>query len=750
MRILGTLQLEGSIIALDNGGNKTTITSNSPAGDIIITLPSTADTLVGRDTTDDLTNKTSIASAAANPATAGVLRLGNTETISWRNAANGANITLSVDANDEWNFNGTALTTTELGRLAGITSDVQTQLDAKLDDFSSTTDNALVRTDGGSGNAVQDSGIIISDTDAVSGVASLASAAANPASAGTLRLGNTQTLAWRNAANSADVTLSVDGSDEWNFNGTALTTTELGYLAGTTSAVQTQLDVKLDDVGTANDNEIPRFNTNGQALQNSGVTISDTDDIAGATSLASAAANPATAGAVRLGNTETLSWRNAANNANITLSIDSSDEWNFNGTALTTTELGYLAGTTSAVQTQLDAKLDDFTSSTDNAIVRTNGASGEAVQDSGILIDDSDNLTGVTSLTIDANSSIDVSGAGTLAIAASMGDNTLTLGSADDKTGTNVDVDILGVTALRLPQGTTAQRTTTPSAGEIRYNSDTGNIEAYTSSWAAFTSAATATPTAQGLVTSYFPTIQSAIHTVSSANYTVLDTDGYEHIHVTTGASDRTMTLPTAADNTGRKIVFRKVDSGTGNVILDGEGSETIDGGTTYTMGGQYSSMTVVCDGSEWWITEYPPNRSQTIALAVDESSTVTDIATNGNASNSGFKVTNLIVGKRYRLNIRAGFIIAGTTSTESLSLVATHNSAQLTLTSYRQDGNAEDRSIVRMSSVVLFTATATTITFNFSESGTGILEGDGTKSKTYIEIEELNNYSAETSIFNS
>ena len=48
-----------------------------------------------------------------------------------------------------------------------------------------------------------------------------------------------------------------------------------------------------------------------------------------------------------------------------------------------------------ATQTALDAKLDDFTSTTDNALVRTDGTSGEAVQDSGITIDDSDNMSGV-------------------------------------------------------------------------------------------------------------------------------------------------------------------------------------------------------------------------------------------------------------------------------------------------------------------------------------------------------------------
>lgn len=66
--------------------------------------------------------------------------------------------------------------------------------------------------------------------------------------------------------------------------------------------------------------------------------------------------------------------------------------------SVTPTELGYLSGVTSALQTQLDAKLDDFTGSTDNVILKSDGASGNAVQESGILIDDSDNITNVTSI----------------------------------------------------------------------------------------------------------------------------------------------------------------------------------------------------------------------------------------------------------------------------------------------------------------------------------------------------------------
>jgi hypothetical protein len=105
-----------------------------------------------------------------------------------------------------------------------------------------------------------------------------------------------------------------------------------------------------------------------------------------------------------------------------------------------------------------------------------------------------------------------------------------------------------------------------------------------------------------GLTTSYVPTITSSTY-AASASYTVLDGDGYDTILVTTGNTDRTITLPTAVDNSGRKLTIKKVDSGTGTVTVDGEGSETIDGATTKVLSAQYTSLAIQCDGSAWHAT---------------------------------------------------------------------------------------------------------------------------------------------------
>lgn len=122
-----------------------------------------------------------------------------------------------------------------------------------------------------------------------------------------------------------------------------------------------------------------------------------------------------------------------------------------------------------------------------------------------------------------------------------------------------------------------------------------------------FSSGAAATPTAHGVVTTYVPTIASAVHTVSSANYTILDNDGFNRIQVTTGASNRTITLPAVANNAGRYIEFYKADSGSGAVVVDTPGAEVIVDGYSGSTGSfslytQFASGSVYCDGSNWYI----------------------------------------------------------------------------------------------------------------------------------------------------
>ena len=204
-------------------------------------------------------------------------------------------------------------------------------------------------------------------------VLAITSQSSNPASAGFLRLANTQTIAWRNAANDGDMTLQVNASDELEFSGnisgtvsgtisgfnnnraiisdgsgnlasSTVTSTELGYLAGATSSIQTQI--------TAN------------------TVLSAANAVAVALKLT----NPMTG----IGD----------------MIYDDSGESRLpigaNGQVLTVSggvpSWGTVAGTGDVV---------GDTTSNNNALVRFDGATGKIIQNSSVFLDDSNNISGI-------------------------------------------------------------------------------------------------------------------------------------------------------------------------------------------------------------------------------------------------------------------------------------------------------------------------------------------------------------------
>lgn len=63
-----------------------------------------------------------------------------------------------------------------------------------------------------------------------------------------------------------------------------------------------------------------------------------------------------------------------------------------------------------------------------------------------------------------------------------------------------------------------------------------------------------------------------------------------------------TVTLPAASGATNRIYHIKKTDSSANAVVVDGSGSETVDGGTTATISAQFESIQIICDGSNWHI----------------------------------------------------------------------------------------------------------------------------------------------------
>lgn len=82
----------------------------------------------------------------------------------------------------------------------------------------------------------------------------------------------------------------------------------------------------------------------------------------------------------------------------------------------------------------------------------------------------------------------------------------------------------------------------------------------------------------------------------TAANYNVATNDG---IILANGAI--TITLPVAATVTGKMVIIKRI-SNAGPVSVNVTSNGTIDGYNNITIDQQYTSLTIVSNGTSWWI----------------------------------------------------------------------------------------------------------------------------------------------------
>lgn len=91
------------------------------------------------------------------------------------------------------------------------------------------------------------------------------------------------------------------------------------------------------------------------------------------------------------------------------------------------------------------------------------------------------------------------------------------------------------------------------------------------------------------------------VETVTGTSATLGADDHIMLIDDDTAGGAVTITLPACASHNGRQYHVKKLGT-TGNVTIDGNASETIDGGLTAVLTAQYESVGLVCDSSNWSI----------------------------------------------------------------------------------------------------------------------------------------------------
>ncbi len=85
-----------------------------------------------------------------------------------------------------------------------------------------------------------------------------------------------------------------------------------------------------------------------------------------------------------------------------------------------------------------------------------------------------------------------------------------------------------------------------------------------------------------------------------TSSYTITGTDVVIFANATSGTV--TITLPTASANTGYRFYVKRIDNSGNACSIARSGSDTIDGQTSISLDLQYTSLTLVSDGSAWYI----------------------------------------------------------------------------------------------------------------------------------------------------
>lgn len=94
--------------------------------------------------------------------------------------------------------------------------------------------------------------------------------------------------------------------------------------------------------------------------------------------------------------------------------------------------------------------------------------------------------------------------------------------------------------------------------------------------------------------------VMSFLDTITSD--TTLQSTSNEVGLVDSTAGDVTITLPPASDMDSKTINLKRIDNSVNSITIDADSSETIDGELTQVLNTQYSSITIISNGTGWYI----------------------------------------------------------------------------------------------------------------------------------------------------
>jgi len=160
------------------------------------------------------------------------------------------------------------------------------------------------------------------------------------------------------------------------------------------------------------------------------------------------------------------------------------------------------------------------------------------------------------------------------------------------------DVDLSGSVNLALPGQTAAVRGGLTVVEDALFSSmlqidgtlDCNSTSAFQGN-ASFDAKVTFNGAQAGKVTS-----------VTAATYTIASTDYF--IAANSASNAITITLPAAGSHSGRVLKIKDVggNAHNNNITIDGNSSETIDGVASILLESPHAGVTLVCNGSAWFV----------------------------------------------------------------------------------------------------------------------------------------------------
>jgi len=306
------------------------------------------------------------------------------------------------------------------------------------------------------------------------------SRSSNSADAGVVRLANLDAINWRDAANSTNLTLTVDGSDDLTFNGSKLITDgNISALAGDgLSESAGVLSVNVDDVGIEITTDILNLKDSGvvtSKIADANVTEAKiADDAVTAAKIAADVAGDGLAQDVVDGSLD-------VNVDDSSLEI-ATDVVQVKDAGITEAKLAADSVTTAKIldANVTTAKIADSNVTTDK-ILDAN-VTTDKLADSSVTTAKIADANVTTDKILDANVTTAKIADANVTSAKLASDAVTTVKITDSNvTGAKLEdnIELPGTEGFVPPKGTAAQRPVSPVIGETRYNTDTNALENY-------------------------------------------------------------------------------------------------------------------------------------------------------------------------------------------------------------------------------------------------------------------------------